>query len=147
MTISSTDSIVLESHGYNLSRLAHEWRFPPINGYEAAVSRTFSILLRKEKTNHNYNPVLIDGDEMRRWQVIRLVGGESQPYAIDMANLLVPALARRQIQLLGISTLAPFRQHIERDAAIHAQYNQLFCDLVISCIIAPFKNTSPPLQH
>jgi ATP-dependent Clp protease ATP-binding subunit ClpA len=35
-----------------------------------------------------------------------------------MANLLVPALARRQIQLLGVSTLAPFRQYVERDAAI-----------------------------
>ncbi len=214
MTISSTDSLVLESYGHNLTRLTCQRTLPSLKGYEAVVSRIFDILLRKEKTNHNYNPVLIDGAEMRRWRVIlevvrrlatgdapdplsslqviapnfavlcgtspvtvqhdvtesapeveerlaqllswpssdawstsdmvfprfeaffsaacqsenhvllllndfhRFVGGESQPYAIDMANLLVPALARRQLQLLGVSTLAPFRQHIERDAAI-----------------------------
>ncbi len=48
----------------------------------------------------------------------RLVGGEPVPYAINMMNLLIPALARRQIQLIGVSTLAPFRQYIERNAAI-----------------------------
>lgn len=214
MTISSTDSFVLTSYGYDLTKLAREWPLPPLKGYEAWVSRIFGILLRKEKTNHYYNPVLIDGDEMRRWRVVlevvrclatgeapdplpslqvlapnfaalcgtspiamqqeitgtaleeeerltqllswpsldawttsdtvlprfeaffaaacqskeqvllllndfhQFVGGEPQPFAIDMANVLVPALARRQIQLLGVSTLAQYRQHIERDAAI-----------------------------
>jgi len=70
MTISSTDSLVLTSYGYNLTRLTREWLFPPLKGYEAWVSRIFSILLRKEKTNHNYNPVLIDGDETHRWRVV-----------------------------------------------------------------------------
>jgi ATP-dependent Clp protease ATP-binding subunit ClpA len=48
----------------------------------------------------------------------RLIGGEPQPYAVDVAPLLTPALARREIQLLGTSTLAHYRQSIERDAGI-----------------------------
>jgi ATP-dependent Clp protease ATP-binding subunit ClpA len=48
----------------------------------------------------------------------RLVGGGALPCAINVAPLLVPALARRQIQLLGVSTLAQYRQYIERDAGI-----------------------------
>jgi ATP-dependent Clp protease ATP-binding subunit ClpA len=214
MTISSTDSFVLESYGYNLNRVARAWMFPPLKSYEAVVSRIFDVLLRKEKTRLPYNPLLIDGDETRRWRVIlevlrrlttgdvpdslsslqviapnfaalcgaspavvqrdiagsvsegeerlarlllwpsldawcasdallsrfeaffsascqaedrvllllndfhRLVGGESLPCAINVAPLLVPALARRQIQLLGVSTLAQYRQYIERDAGI-----------------------------
>ena len=214
MTISSADSFVLESYGYNLTRLAREWSFPPLRGYEAVVSRIFDILLRKEKTKLPYNPLLIDGDGNRRWRVILevlrrlstgevpdplpslqviapnfvalcgasptnvqqditgiaseveerlaqlllwpsldaccapdtclprfeaffsatyqaeenvllllndfhcLVGGELLPDAVNMAPLIVPALARRQIQLLGVSTLTQYRQYIERDAAI-----------------------------
>ncbi len=48
----------------------------------------------------------------------RLLGGEERRYPIDAANLLVPALARREIQIIGACTLAQYRQHIERFAAI-----------------------------
>lgn len=48
----------------------------------------------------------------------RLVGGDPQPHKIDLAPLLTPMLARRQIQLLALSTLSQYQQHIERDAGI-----------------------------
>jgi ATP-dependent Clp protease ATP-binding subunit ClpA len=48
----------------------------------------------------------------------RLLGGEPDRYPIDAATLLKPALNRDRIQLLGACTLAEYRQHIERDAAI-----------------------------
>ncbi len=48
----------------------------------------------------------------------RLLGGEEQRYPIDAANLLIPALARHAIQIIGACTLAQYRQHIERFAAI-----------------------------
>ena len=48
----------------------------------------------------------------------RLLGGEPQPYTVDLAPLLIPALARREIQFLGTSTLVHHRQDIERDAGI-----------------------------
>lgn len=218
MTNSSTDAFPLESYGYNLTQLAREGMFPPVKGNEAMVTRIFDILLRKEKANSRYNPVLIDEDETYRWPVVievlrRLAAGEApdpltslqviapnfaalcgvssatvlhpvtgmaseveerlahllswplreawnpsdavqsrfeaffssilhtenqvlllndvhrfvlvsrepEHYATNVLNVLIPALARRQIQLLGISTLAPFRQHIERNAAIQSR--------------------------
>jgi ATP-dependent Clp protease ATP-binding subunit ClpC len=51
----------------------------------------------------------------------RFVGGETQPSAIDLASLLVPALARQEIQLLGTTTLVQYRHHIERFAAIECR--------------------------
>jgi ATP-dependent Clp protease ATP-binding subunit ClpA len=48
----------------------------------------------------------------------RLLGDEEQRYTIDAASLLVPALARREIQMIGACTLAQYRAHIERFAAI-----------------------------
>ncbi len=56
----------------------------------------------------------------------RLLGGEDQRYPIlDAANLLKPALARDQIQLMGACTLAQYRQHIERDAAMQRRFQEI----------------------
>lgn len=214
MAISPQDSFALEHYGYNLTALAREGRFPPLVGYDSWVSRIFDILLRKGQNGRSYNPILLEGVEIRRWQVAlevvrrmaigqapdplssfqviapsyvalcaasshaapqemiktagegveelthllswpsadswgasevvfphfeaffratcqagtpillllhdvhRLLGGEPQPYAINLLNELIPALSRRQIQFLGMSTIAPFRQYIERIAAI-----------------------------
>ena len=52
----------------------------------------------------------------------RLIGGEPHPYALDLAPLLVSALARNEIQLLGTSTLEQYRHYIERDAAIARRF-------------------------
>ena len=51
----------------------------------------------------------------------RFVGAEPNPYAINMLNILIPALARRQIHLIGISTLTPFQQYIEQNASIECR--------------------------
>src|SRR5262249_52267902 len=97
MTISPTNSFVLECYGYNLTSLAREWTFPPLKGYEAWVSRIFNILLRKEKTSQNYNPVLIDGAEMHRWRVIlevvrRLAAGDA-PDPLLSLQVIAPNFA------------------------------------------------------
>ena len=97
MTIFSTSSSVQERYGYNLTKLARESTFSPLNASEAWVSQIFSILLRKEKTRQNYNPVLIDGDETRRWQVIlevvrRLITGNA-PAPLSSLQVVAPNLA------------------------------------------------------
>lgn len=55
----------------------------------------------------------------------RIVGGEWDRYPIDVAPLLKPMLARRQIQLIGACTLEHYRQHIERDAAIQRRCQEI----------------------
>lgn len=45
--------------------------------------------------------------------------------AMDAANLLKPMLARGQLRCIGATTLAEFRQHIEKDAAFERRFQQV----------------------
>jgi ATP-dependent Clp protease ATP-binding subunit ClpA len=77
----------LELYGHNLTHVAQQGAFPPLGGYEASVARIFQILLRKEKSRHKYNPLLLDLDGMRRWRVVmevvrRMAAGEApEPFS------------------------------------------------------------------
>ncbi len=50
----------------------------------------------------------------------RIIGGD-----IDAFYLLIPALARRQIQMIGACSLEQYRQYIERDRAIQARCQEV----------------------
>jgi ATP-dependent Clp protease ATP-binding subunit ClpB len=45
--------------------------------------------------------------------------------AMDAANLLKPMLARGQLRCIGATTLAEFRQHIEKDAAFERRFQRV----------------------
>lgn len=66
----SPDMFALERYGLNLTHLARQGMFSPLVGYEACVKRIFEILLRKEQSNHKYNPLLFDQDEKIRWHIV-----------------------------------------------------------------------------
>jgi len=51
-----------------------------------------------------------------------IVGAGSAEGAVDAANILKPALARAQIQLIGATTLEEYRKHIEKDAALERRF-------------------------
>ncbi len=51
-----------------------------------------------------------------------LVGAGSLQGGIDAANILKPALARGELQCIGATTLAEYRQHIEKDAALERRF-------------------------
>ena len=51
-----------------------------------------------------------------------IVGAGSAEGAIDAANILKPALARGEVQLMGATTLDEYRRHIERDAALERRF-------------------------
>ncbi len=51
-----------------------------------------------------------------------IVGAGSAEGAVDAANILKPALARAQIQLIGATTLDEYRKHIEKDAALERRF-------------------------
>lgn len=74
------DSFPLAHYGYNLTNLARQGLFSPLGEYEAVVERIFQVLLRQ--TPNHYNPLLLDLDESRQWQVIhevvrRMAAGEA----------------------------------------------------------------------
>ncbi|MBQ8447397.1 MAG: ATP-dependent Clp protease ATP-binding subunit [Clostridia bacterium] len=51
-----------------------------------------------------------------------IVGAGAAEGAVDAANILKPALARGEIQLIGATTLEEYRKHIEKDAALERRF-------------------------
>ena len=51
-----------------------------------------------------------------------IVGAGSAEGAIDAANILKPALARGEIQVIGATTIDEYRRHIEKDAALERRF-------------------------
>lgn len=51
-------------------------------------------------------------------EIHNLVGAGAAEGGMDGANMLKPALARGQLQLIGATTIAEYRKYIEKDAAL-----------------------------
>src|SRR5512132_2251770 len=57
-----------------------------------------------------------------------LVGAGAAEGAVDAANMLKPALARGELRCIGATTLAEYRKHIEKDAALERRFAPVFVD-------------------
>jgi len=57
-----------------------------------------------------------------------LVGAGGAEGAVDAANLLKPALARGELRCIGATTLAEYRKHVEKDAALERRFQPVFVD-------------------
>lgn len=55
-------------------------------------------------------------------EVHTIVGAGAAEGAIDASNMLKPALARGELQVVGATTLDDYRQRIERDAALERRF-------------------------
>lgn len=55
-------------------------------------------------------------------EVHTLVGAGSAEGAADAANILKPALARGEFQLVGATTIAEYRKNIEKDSALERRF-------------------------
>ncbi len=55
----------------------------------------------------------------------RLAGAGRAENAIDMANILAPALSRGEVCILGTSTLDNYRKYVERDAALQRHFQEI----------------------
>ncbi len=54
-----------------------------------------------------------------------LVGAGAAEGAVDAANILKPALARGELQVIGATTIAEYRGHIEKDAALERRFQSV----------------------
>ncbi len=54
-----------------------------------------------------------------------IIGAGAAEGAVDAANILKPALARGELQLIGATTLDEYRTHIERDAALERRFQSV----------------------
>jgi ATP-dependent Clp protease ATP-binding subunit ClpC len=53
------------------------------------------------------------------------VGAGAAEGAIDAANMLKPALARGELQMVGATTIDDYRKHIEKDAALERRFQPI----------------------
>ena len=55
-------------------------------------------------------------------EIHTLVGAGATEGAMDAANILKPALARGEFQVIGATTLGEYKKHIEKDAALERRF-------------------------
>jgi ATP-dependent Clp protease ATP-binding subunit ClpA len=62
-------------------------------------------------------------------EVHNIIGaGEAQGGALNAANILKPALARGEIQVIGATTLEEYRKHIEKDSALERRFQPVLVE-------------------
>ena len=55
-------------------------------------------------------------------EIHTIIGAGGAEGAIDAANILKPALARGEIQIIGATTVSEYRRHFERDSALERRF-------------------------
>ena len=55
-----------------------------------------------------------------------MVGAGKTEGSMDAGNMLKPALARGKLHMIGATTLAEYRQHVEKDAALERRFQPVY---------------------
>jgi len=58
-------------------------------------------------------------------EIHTIVGAGAAEGAVDAANILKPALARGEMQVIGATTIQEYRKHIEKDAALERRFQSV----------------------
>ncbi|MBX4187168.1 MAG: ATP-dependent Clp protease ATP-binding subunit [Candidatus Doudnabacteria bacterium] len=69
------------------------------------------------------NNVILFIDELHT-----IVGAGATTGSLDAANILKPALARGEIRVIGATTLAEYKKHIEHDAALERRFQPILVE-------------------
>ncbi len=58
-------------------------------------------------------------------EIHTIVGAGAAEGAVDAANIIKPALARGEMRVIGATTIAEYRKHIEKDAALERRFQSV----------------------
>lgn len=72
----------------------------------------------KEATLHRNIILFID-------EIHTIVGAGNVAGGLDLANILKPALARGEIQIIGATTFSEYKKHIEKDTALERRFQPI----------------------
>ena len=61
-------------------------------------------------------------------EIHTMIGAGAAEGAVDAANILKPALARGELQMIGATTLTEYRRRIEKDAALERRFQSVAVD-------------------
>lgn len=84
--------------------------------FEERVKRLLN-LLRQDKH------IILFIDELHT-----LIGAGSSEGSLDAANIIKPALARGDIQVIGATTIDEYRKYVEKDAALERRFQPVMVD-------------------
>ncbi|KAG2046203.1 P-loop containing nucleoside triphosphate hydrolase protein [Suillus hirtellus] len=87
--------------------------------YEERVKGVIDDVKRSQESQ---SPAILFIDELHLISVGKGQGGQA---GMDAANLLKPELARGQFRCIGATTLAEYREHIEKDGALTRRFAQV----------------------
>lgn len=77
----------------------------------------------EERMKHLIQDVKMAGDVILFLdEVHTIIGAGGAEGALNAANILKPSLARGEVQLIGATTIAEYRKHIEKDAALERRF-------------------------
>ncbi|KAF0134411.1 MAG: ATP-dependent Clp protease ATP-binding subunit ClpC [Candidatus Saganbacteria bacterium] len=79
--------------------------------FESRVKKVLDEIIAKKRQ------IILFIDELHT-----LVGAGAAEGAIDAANMLKPALARGELQVIGATTIEEYRKYIEKDAALERRF-------------------------
>ena len=83
----------------------------------------------EERIKNVINEVVEDGNIILFIDEIHtLIGAGGAEGAIDAANILKPAMARGDIQVIGATTITEYRKHIEKDAALERRFQPVMIE-------------------
>src|SRR5207237_5742418 len=55
-----------------------------------------------------------------------IVGAGAAEGAVDAGNMIKPMLARGELRMIGATTLAEYRKHVEKDAALELPFQPVY---------------------
>lgn len=61
-------------------------------------------------------------------EIHTLIGAGGAEGAIDASNILKPAMARGEIQIIGATTIAEYRKYVEKDAALERRFQPVMVE-------------------
>ncbi|HBL83784.1 MAG: hypothetical protein A2Y17_08415 [Clostridiales bacterium GWF2_38_85] len=111
-----------------------EGRVPPSLMNKRLVSLDISVVVAgtkyrgefEERMKNIISEVKADGEVILFVdEVHTLVGAGAAEGAVDASNILKPALARGEIQLIGATTLTEYKKSIERDGALERRFQSV----------------------
>ena len=89
--------------------------------FRGEFEERFKALLKELAANEGRIVLFIDELHM-------IAGAGGAEGAADAANMMKPMLARGELRVIGATTLAEYRKHIEKDAALERRFQTLFVD-------------------
>ena len=83
----------------------------------------------EERIKSVINEVRNDGDVLLFIDELHtIIGAGGAEGAMDASNILKPALARGEIQIIGATTIQEYRKHIEKDAALERRFQPVMVE-------------------